>query len=190
MAETPKELRSLPDEEIIRKARQGSRVRGYRVLQALGSKIEGGERSSMSEKTSGARSIEELEDEILVALDQYFEVRRSEVEERKESAGGGTGFGEYEEARRKLAEVEQELEELRRRTEELKAEALGAVMGDEEAPELEVEVSELQEEVSELADAERSALERKREAEERLRQSEQAGEALKDRSYARLLSLS
>jgi hypothetical protein len=142
----------------------------------LSSKIEGGERSSMSQKTGDARSIQELEDEILVALDHYFELRRSEVEESKESAGGGSGFGEYEEARRKLAEVEQELEELRRRTEELKAEALGAVMGDEKAPELEEEVSELHEEVSELADVERTALERKKEAEERLRRSEQAFE--------------
>jgi chromosome segregation ATPase len=131
----------------------------------------------MSEKTGGERSIEELEDEILVALDHYFELRRSEIEESKESAGGGgSGFGEYEEARRKLAEIEQELEELRRRTEELKAEALGAVMGDEKAPELEEDVSELQAEVCELADAERTALKRKREAEERLRRSEQAFE--------------
>jgi uncharacterized protein YhaN len=129
----------------------------------------------MSQKTGSARSIEELEDEILVALAQYFEVRRSEVEERKVSVGG-SGFGEYEEARSKLAEAEQALEELRRRTVELKAEALGAVMGGEEAPELEEEVSELQEEVSELADAERAALERKKEAEERLRRSEQAFE--------------
>jgi chromosome segregation ATPase len=121
----------------------------------------------MSEITSGERSIEKLEDEILRALDHYFKLRRSEVEESKQRAG--SGFGEYEEARRKLAEVEQELEELRRRTEELKAEALSAVMEDEEALELEEDVSEVQEEVSELADAERAALERKKEAEERLR---------------------
>jgi Recombinase len=93
----------------------------------------------MSEKTGGERSIEILEDTILVALDHYFELRRSEIEERKGSVG--SGFGDYEEARRQLAEVEQDLEELRRRTEELKAEALGAVMGDEEASKLEEEVS-------------------------------------------------
>jgi hypothetical protein len=138
----------------------------------LGSKIEGGERSSMSEKTGGTRSIQELEDMILTTLDHYFEVRRSEVEESKERAG----VGEYEEARRTLAEAEQELEELRSRTEELKAEALGAVMGDEAASESEEEVSELQEDVSELADAERAALGRKKEAEERLRRLEQAFE--------------
>jgi chromosome segregation ATPase len=130
----------------------------------------------MSEITGGKRSIDELEDEILVALDHYFELRRSEVEEKKGSAGGDSGFGEYEEARRQLAEVEQELDELRRRTVELKAEALGAVMSDEKASELEEEVSELQEEVSELTDAERTALERKKEAEERLRRLEQAFE--------------
>ncbi len=131
----------------------------------------------MSEKTGGERSIEEIEDEILEALDHYFELRRGEVEGRKESAGGGgSGFGEYEEARRKLAEVEQELEEIRHRTAELKAEALGAVMGSEEASELEEEVSELHEELSELTDAERAALERKKEAEERLRRSERAFE--------------
>jgi chromosome segregation ATPase len=151
-----------------------SEVRGYRVIRTLGSKIEGGERSSMSETTASEKPIEELEDAILMALDHYFEVRRSEVEESKQRAG--SGFEEYEEARRKLAEVEQELEELRRRTEELKAEALGAVMGDEEVFELEEEVSELQEEVSELADAERAALERKKEAEERLWRAEQAFE--------------
>jgi chromosome segregation ATPase len=128
----------------------------------------------MSETTGSERSIEELEDAILMALDHYFEVRRGEVEQSKQRAG--SGFGDYEEARRKLAEVEQELEELRRRTEELKAEALGAVIGDEEAFELEEEVSELQEEVSALADAERAALKRKKEAEERLWRAEQAFE--------------
>jgi hypothetical protein len=95
----------------------------------------------MSEKTGGERSIEILEDTILVALDHYFELRRSEIEESKQSAGGGSGIREYEEARRQLAEVEQDLDELRRRTEELKAEALGAVIGDEEASKLEEEVS-------------------------------------------------
>ncbi len=131
----------------------------------------------MSGKTGGERSIQEIEDEILVALDHYFELRRGEVKGRKESAGGGgSGFGEYEEARRKLAEVEQELEEIRHRTAELKAEALGAVMGEEEASELEEEVSELHEELSELTDAEKAALERKKEAEERLRRSERAFE--------------
>jgi chromosome segregation ATPase len=130
------------------------------------------ERSSMSEKTGGERSIQELEDMILTTLDHYFEIRRSEVEESKVRAG----VGEYEEARRKLAEAEQALEELRSRTEELKAQALGTVMGDEAASELEEEVSELQQDVSELADAERAALERKKEAEERLRRSEQAFE--------------
>jgi hypothetical protein len=124
----------------------------------------------MSEKTGGERSIEELEDTILMTLDHYFDLRRSEVEESKERAG----FGEYEEARRTLAEAEQELEELHGRTEELKAEPLGTVMGGEEASELEDGVSELQEVISELADAERTALERKKEAEERLWRLEQS----------------
>jgi chromosome segregation ATPase len=128
----------------------------------------------MSEKTGGERSIEELEDSILMALDHYLEVRRSDVEESKERTG--SGFGEYEVARRKLAEAEQELEEIRRRTEVLRAEALVAVVGAQKASELEEVVSELQEEVSELTDAERTALGRKKEVEERLRRSEQAFE--------------
>ena len=41
------------------------------------------------------------------------------VGERKERVG--SGFEDYEEARRKLAEVEQEIEELRYRKKELKA---------------------------------------------------------------------
>ena len=129
----------------------------------------------MSETTGGQRSIEELEDAILMALDHYFEVRRSEVEESKERAGA-SGFEEYEEARGKLAEAEQELAEFLRSTAELKAEALSAIMRGEEASELEEEVSKLQEEISELADAQRIALERKKEAEERLRWLEQAFE--------------
>jgi chromosome segregation ATPase len=126
----------------------------------------------MSNSTGGERPVEELEAAVLVALDRYFEVRRTEVEKRKERAGAG--FPEYEEARRQLVEAEQELEELRRSTAELRTDALGAVTGSVEATELEQEVSELQEEVSELADAEKTALKRKREAEERLRRAERA----------------
>ena len=126
----------------------------------------------MSNSTGGERPFEELEAAVLVALDRYFEVRRTEVVKRKERAGAG--FGEHEEARRQLVEAEQELEELRRSTAELQTNALGAATGSVEATELEQEVSELQDEVSELADAEKTALKRKRDAEERLRRAEQA----------------
>jgi exonuclease VII large subunit len=126
----------------------------------------------MSDSTGGERPVEELEAAVLVALDRYFEIRRTEVEKRIEKAGAG--FGEYEEARRQLVEAEQELEELRRSTAELQTDTLGAVTRSVEATELEQEVSALQEEVRELADAEKTALERKMEAEERLRRAEQA----------------
>jgi chromosome segregation ATPase len=126
----------------------------------------------MSNSTGGERSVKELEAAVLVALDRYFEVRRTEVEKRKESAGAG--FGEYEETRRQLVEAEEELEDLRRSTAEVQMDALDAVTGNVKATELEQGVSGLQEEVSELANAEKAALKRKREAEERLRQAEQA----------------
>jgi chromosome segregation ATPase len=126
----------------------------------------------MSNSTGDERLVEELETAVLVALDRYFEVRRTEVEKGK--ARAGTGFGEYEEARSQLVEAEQVLEELRHSTAQLQTEALGTVTGSVEAAELEQELSELQGEVHELADAEKAALERKREAEERLRRAEQA----------------
>ena len=124
----------------------------------------------MSEPAGTEGPIEEFELEIFRALDRYFEVRRSEVEESIERVG--TEFKNFEEARRQLMEAEQELEQIPQRTAELKGEALNAIVESSETSELEEGlsgVSELETELSELAEGEQSALGRKREAEERLR---------------------
>ena len=121
----------------------------------------------MSEPTRAEGAIEQLETELFRALDRYFEVRRREVEESIQRAG--TEFKNFEEARRQLVEAEKELEQIRQRTEELKGEAVNAIVGTSEASELEEGVSELEPELGELAEAEQSALGRKRDAEERLR---------------------
>jgi chromosome segregation ATPase len=135
----------------------------------------------MSEPTGAKGPLEEFENEIFRALDRYFEVRRRELEASKERAG--TEFKNFEEARRQLIQAEQELEQIRHRTEEPKVEALNTVVGSSEASELEEEVSELQKELGELAEVEQSALGRKREAEERLRRvGEDVGEHLAEAS--------
>ena len=124
----------------------------------------------MSESTGAEGPIEEVETELFRSLDRYFEVRRREVEQSIERAG--TEFKNFQEARRQLVEAEQELEQIQQRTEELKGEALNAIVESSEASELEERVSgvsELETELSELAEAEQSALGRKREAEENLR---------------------
>jgi hypothetical protein len=121
----------------------------------------------MSEPTRAEGAIERLETELFRALERYFEVRRREVEESIERAG--TEFKNFEEARRQLVEAEQELEQIRQRTAELKGEAVNAIMGTSEASELEEGVSELEPELGELAEAEQSVLGRKKDAEERLR---------------------
>jgi chromosome segregation ATPase len=124
----------------------------------------------MSEPTSAEGPIEEFETELFRSLDRYFEIRRREVEQSIERAG--TEFKNFEEARRQLVEAEKELEQIQQRTEELKGEALNAIVESSETSELEEGVSgvsELETELSELTEAEQSALERKREAEERLR---------------------
>ena len=124
----------------------------------------------MSETTGAKYPVDEFEAEVFRALDRYFEVRRREVEQSIERAG--TEFKNFQEARRQLVEAEQELEQIQQRTEELKGEALNAIVESSEASELEERVSgvsELETELSELAEAEQSALGRKREAEERLR---------------------
>ena len=121
----------------------------------------------MSEPTRAEGPIEEFETELFRALDRYFEVRRREVEESIERAG--TEFKNFDEARRQLVEAEQELEQIRQRTAELKGEAMNALVGTSEASELEEGVSELEKELGELAEAEQGALGRKRDAEERLR---------------------
>ena len=123
----------------------------------------------MSEPTGAEGPIEEFETELFRSLDRYFEVRRREVEESIERVG--TEFKNFQEARRQLMEVEQELEQIQQRTSELKGEALNAIVESSETSGLEEGVSgesELETELSELAEAEQSALGRKREAEERL----------------------
>ena len=121
----------------------------------------------MSETTGAKGPVEEFEAEVFRALDRYFEVRRREVEESIQRAG--TEFRNFDEARRQLVEAEQELEQIRQRTAELKGEAVNAIVGTSEASELEEGVSELEPELGELAEAEQSALGRKKDAEERLR---------------------
>ena len=121
----------------------------------------------MSEPTRAEGTNERLETELFRVLDRYFEVRRREVEESIERAG--TEFKNFNEARRQLVEAEQELEQIRQRTAELKGEAVNAIVGTSEASELEEGVSELEPELGELAEAEQSALGRKKDAEERLR---------------------
>ncbi len=121
----------------------------------------------MSEPTRAEDAIEQLETELFRALDRYFEVRRREVEESIQRAG--TEFKNFDEARRQLVEAEQELEQIRHRTAELKGEAVNAIVGTSEASELEEGVSELEPELGELAEAEQSALGRRKDAEERLR---------------------
>jgi hypothetical protein len=122
----------------------------------------------MSEPTGAEGPIEEFETELFRSLDRYFEVRRREVEESIEMAGAE--FKNFEEARRQLVDAEMELEQIQKRTAELKAEALNAIVESSEASELEEGVSELETDlISELAEAEQSALGRKKEAEEILR---------------------
>jgi ubiquinone biosynthesis protein UbiJ len=121
----------------------------------------------MSEPTRAEGAIDQLENELFRALNRYFEVRRREVEESIQRAG--TEFKNFEEARRQLVEAEQELEQIRQRTAELKGEAVNAIVGSSEATEFEEGVSELEPELGELAEAEQSALGRKKDAEERLR---------------------
>ena len=123
----------------------------------------------MSESTGAEGPIEEVETELFGSLDRYFELRRREVEESISRVG--TEFKNFQEARRQLVEAEKELEQIQQRTEELRGEALNAIVESSEPSELEEGVSELETELSELAlaQAEQSALGRKREVEERLR---------------------
>lgn len=121
----------------------------------------------MSEPTGAEGPIEEFETALFKSLDRYFEVRRREVEESIERAGAK--FKNFEDARRQLVDAEMELEQIQKRTAELKGEALNAIVESSEASELEEGVSELGTDLSELAEAEQRALGRKREAEERLR---------------------
>jgi predicted nucleic acid-binding Zn-ribbon protein len=131
----------------------------------------------MYETTGSERSIAELEAAVLGALELYFEAHLREVAGSPRRVGPAVEA--YEEARRQLAEAEEELEGIRHRTEELKAGALDAGMGGSEASELGEEISELREEISDmqeevrdLTQAEKSAQRRKEDAEETLRRVE------------------
>ena len=124
----------------------------------------------MYETTGGARSAEELEAEVLGALDLYFEARLRELAGNPKRVGPAVET--YEEARRRLAEAEEELEGIRHRAEELKAGTVDAVVGSSDASELGEEISEVQEELRDLTQAEQSAQRRKEDAEEALRRVE------------------
>ncbi len=121
----------------------------------------------MSETTGAKGPIEEFEADVFRALDRYFEARLREVAQNPKR--GGTAVETYEEARRQLAEAEEELEGIRHRTEELKASTMEAVVGSSDAGELGEEISEVQEELRDLTQAEKSAQRRKEDAEETLR---------------------
>ena len=121
----------------------------------------------MSEPTRAEGTIEQLETELFRALDRYFEVRRREVEESIERAG--SEFKNFHDARRQLMEAEQELEQIRHRTADLRGEVLNNIVEGSEASELEEGMSGSETEFGELAEVEQSALGRKRDAEEMLR---------------------
>jgi chromosome segregation ATPase len=125
----------------------------------------------MHETPGSQRSVEELEAALLGTLDLYFEARLRQVARAPREVGPAVEV--FEEARRRLAEAEEELEALHRRTQEIKASIVDDAVGDsEEASELGKQISELQEEVQALADAEEAAHERKEEAKETLRRAE------------------
>jgi hypothetical protein len=101
----------------------------------------------MSDTTSARSSpIGELEAAILEPLEPYFV--QTYLQEVQESKGRvGAGFVKYqeahEEARQQLAKAETELEQIRQRTEEIRAQAPNSVLESDEAsdPEKEVFVS-------------------------------------------------
>jgi chromosome segregation ATPase len=138
----------------------------------------------MSEPASAEGPIEEFEIEVFKVLDRYFELRRREVEQSIERAG--TEFKNFQEARRQLMEAEQELEQIRLRTAELKGEAMNTLVESSEATELEERMSGLEKELAELAELEQSALGRKKDAEEMLRRltGQDIGEHLAEASSA------
>jgi chromosome segregation ATPase len=129
----------------------------------------------MHEPPGSQRSVEEIETALLGTLDLYFEARLRQV--ARAPRGVGPAVEVFEEARRRLAEAEEELSALHRRTQEIKAGTVDAAVEDseedsEEASELGKQISELQEEVQALAEAEKAAHERKEATKETLRRTE------------------
>ena len=125
----------------------------------------------MHETSGSQRSVEELEAVVLNTLDLYFQARLRQVARVPRQVGPTVEV--FEEARRRLAEAEEELEALHRRTQEIKASTMDATVGGiEGASELGKQISELQEEVQALAEAEKAAQGRKEEAKETLRRTE------------------
>jgi flagellar biosynthesis chaperone FliJ len=124
----------------------------------------------MHRETGGQRSVEELESAVLGTLELYFEARLREVEQAPRKVGPAVAA--YEQARRQLADAEEELEALLRRNREIRASTVDAAAGGSEATELETQLSELQLEVRQLNEAEKAAQRRKEEAQETLRRTE------------------
>lgn len=124
----------------------------------------------MHEETGDKRSVDELEAAVLGNLDLYFEARLSEIAQVPRVVGPAVEA--FEEGRRRLAEAEEELEALRRRTQEIKASTVDAAAEDSGPSELGEQISELQEEVRDLTEAEKAAQGRKKEAQETLRRAE------------------
>jgi len=89
----------------------------------------------MSVADGGERSKQVLEAKVLDALGDYFEAQRREIEDSKKRAG--SGFAEYEEARRLVAEAEEQLGEVRRAMAELQAEAVDTIVCGDKVSELE-----------------------------------------------------
>jgi archaellum component FlaC len=84
----------------------------------------------------------------------------------------GPAVESYEEARKQLAEAEEELERIRGRAKELNASTVEALAQGTNASELGNEISELQGEVRDLIQEEKTAQRRKEVAEESLRRVE------------------
>jgi chromosome segregation ATPase len=124
----------------------------------------------MSETTGANGPIEEFEADVFRALDRYFEARLREVAGNPKRVGPAVET--YEEARRQLAEAEEELERIRHRTEELKVGTVDAIAGSTEPSELGNEISDMQEELRDLTQAEKAAQKRREDAEETLRRVE------------------
>ncbi len=124
----------------------------------------------MHERAGSESSVEELEAAVLSILDLYFEARLREIAQAPRKVGPAVEA--YEEARRRLAEAEEELETIRRRKQQIKTGTVDAAVGDSGASELGRQLSELQEEVRGLTEAEEAAQGQKEAALEALRRTE------------------